>query len=295
MDLFFGIDGGGTSCRALVAGRDGVPIGEGKSGSANIMTDLKGARRNIIEASKMALKEAGLTESKIKECDAVVGLAGANISRYAKLIAPTLPFRECNIETDARIALYGALEEKDGAVAIVGTGSVFIAQTNHSIRSIGGWGFAVGDLCSGARLGRTLLQEVLLAYDKVHAGTELTRTIMASFGENPNALVESAQMSKPGGFGKYAPILFEFEEQSDPIAKVIVADAVRDLEVNLNTLIGDEKIPFCLLGGLAENYSKRLSPEFIKRKIAPKGNAVQGALAMALSQFADVRGSKTHV
>ena len=183
----------------LSQGRDGVPIGEGKSGPANIMTDLKGARRNIIEASKLALTDAGFSTGETEECSAVVGLAGANIQKYADLIAPVLPFGMCKIETDARIALHGALEESDGAVAIVGTGSVFIAQTNRKIRSIGGWGFAVGDLCSGARLGRTLLQEVLLAYDNIHDGSELTRTIMASFKDNPMHWLNPRRCQNPAG------------------------------------------------------------------------------------------------
>ncbi|MFN7027514.1 MAG: N-acetylglucosamine kinase, partial [Pseudorhizobium sp.] len=36
---FIGIDGGGTSCRAAVAGRDGRILGRGRSGASNILTD----------------------------------------------------------------------------------------------------------------------------------------------------------------------------------------------------------------------------------------------------------------
>ena len=38
-EFFIGVDGGGTGCRAVVAGSDGAILGSGRSGSANIVTD----------------------------------------------------------------------------------------------------------------------------------------------------------------------------------------------------------------------------------------------------------------
>ena len=43
-----GIDGGGTGCRAALADLSGNVLGTGKSGSANIMTDMNTARLNIL-------------------------------------------------------------------------------------------------------------------------------------------------------------------------------------------------------------------------------------------------------
>ena len=47
MTFLLGIDGGGTGCRAALATAAGDIIGRGKSGAANIRTDLTGARENI--------------------------------------------------------------------------------------------------------------------------------------------------------------------------------------------------------------------------------------------------------
>ena len=38
-DYVIGIDGGGTSCRAALADRNGTLLGRGKSGASNILTD----------------------------------------------------------------------------------------------------------------------------------------------------------------------------------------------------------------------------------------------------------------
>ncbi len=67
----------------------------------------------------------------MSESAAVLGLAGANIGNYTSRIASLLPFRISHVETDARIALHGALGETNGAVAVVGTGSVFMSQNRR--------------------------------------------------------------------------------------------------------------------------------------------------------------------
>ncbi|MDE3240946.1 MAG: ATPase, partial [Paracoccaceae bacterium] len=59
MQLFLGIDGGGTGCRAAVADARGRILGRGKAGPANIVTDPDGARANILAATVAALGSHG--------------------------------------------------------------------------------------------------------------------------------------------------------------------------------------------------------------------------------------------
>jgi glucosamine kinase len=285
MAFLAAVDGGGTSCRAVVADSRGVTLGEGHAGSANIATDLEAARDNIVEAVSAAFREAGMPGSRIADASAVLGLAGANIGDNPSRIAALLPFRASQIETDARIALQGAVGDRDGAVAVVGTGSVFIARSHGRIRTVGGWGPAIGDFCSGSRLGRTLLQDVLQAYDGLRAATDLSRHVLARYGDEPGALVEFAQAAKPRDFAGFAPLLFDYAERGDPIASDILKDAVGHLEETLQVLMGGENLPFCLVGGLASSYAKHLSPGFKSRERRPDGSALQGALAMAVARF----------
>jgi glucosamine kinase len=285
MSYLIGIDGGGTSCRAVIAKPDGSRLGEGRAGPANIVTDVQDALRNIESASGQAAKQAGLSRAELEESSAVLGLAGANIASRGAVFEQQLRFLQSRVVSDARIALAGALGDNDGAVAIVGTGSVFIAQHRGAIRSIGGWGFAVGDFCSGARLGRTLLQEVLLAHDKVRPRSALTDAVMNRFSGSPDELVEYAQSAKPREFGIFAPLLFDAAYADDPIAAQIVDLALEQLEENLRVLIDRDNLPFCLLGGLASIYSSRLKSKLKKRELEPKGNALQGAVTMAVNAF----------
>src|ERR1700742_3907003 len=114
MAFLIAVDGGGTSCRAVIAARDGTHLGEGLAGAANIATSLETARDNIVEAAGLAARQAGLPEGRINESAAVLGLAGANIGGNAHRIASLLPFRISHVETDARIALHGAFAGEDG-------------------------------------------------------------------------------------------------------------------------------------------------------------------------------------
>ena len=285
MTFLIAVDGGGTSCRAVIADDSGRRLGEGLAGSANIASDLLAAKDNIVEAVRLAIEAAGLSQDRIGESAAVLGLAGANIAGNPARIAALLPFRIAHIETDARIALEGALGERDGAVAVVGTGSVFIARNGGRIRSVGGWGPVVGDFSGGARLGRTLLEEVLRAYDKLRDGSELTRHVLARHGGDPNALGEFAQAAKPRDFAGFAPMLFEYADRGDPVALEVIADATRHLEDTLQALVCADGLPFCLLGGLAASYATRLRADLKTHERPPDGNALSGALAMAVSMF----------
>jgi glucosamine kinase len=189
------VDGGGSTCRAAIADADGRILGTGRQGSANIHTDMQAAARNIIAATEEALAAAGMEKARMVTLPAFLGLAGFNVGIDERAASKLLPFERSVFEDDAVIALQGALGDGDGIVAVLGTGSVYISRHGERISKAGGWGFIVGDLGSGARLARALLQETLLAHDGIVAHTPLSRAIMAEFGDG-NVLT-SASVSAP--------------------------------------------------------------------------------------------------
>lgn len=285
MSYLFGIDGGGTGCRAVVADLAGCILGRGASGPANIMTNPDGALENIISAAHAACADAGVPRDAVSDGIAVLGLAGANIGDFGPRIEARLPFRDACVETDALTALHGALGEHDGAVAIVGTGSVFIARRGEEIRTVGGWGFMVGDLGSGARVGRALLQEALLAHDGVHKGSPLTDAVLGHFDGNPQSLVEYAHMAKPGEFGTFAALVFDHAARGDPIGRSLIAGAVHSVEEALDAIMPTGCERLCLLGGLAGRYRDSLGARYRAALRDPIGNALDGAVALARQRF----------
>lgn len=285
--LFLGIDGGGTGCRATLVDRNGDVLGVGVSGAANIMTHFTKAVESVLDASGEALQNSGIEGLNLSDIPAFLGLAGANIGNHAEKFRRNLPFDKCSIDTDAAISLEGAIGEGDGAAAIIGTGSVFISRTSGEVQTVGGWGFTVGDLASGAWLGRRLLQETLLSYDGVNRGSPLTNTVLNRFENDPQTVVEYAHTARPGEFGELAPLVFEFVEKRDPIARQILRRALSDIEETLDLLLPDTPVRFCMIGGLGPIYADMLSNYYRSRVCAPLGDAAAGAASLACRLFAD--------
>ena len=285
MGYLIGIDGGGTGCRAIISDESGRALGTGASGAANIMTDFDGALANTVEAARGAVRDAGLPDATLAEASAFLGLAGANIGDAADRLKRLLPFSRSQIDTDGTIALQGAIGDGFGTVAIIGTGSLIVSRSGNGVRTLGGWGFVVGDLGSGARLGRWLLQEALLAYDGVKVPSKLTAHVLKQFQHDPQTIVEFANVAKPGEFGRFAPLVFEYAEQDDPIASEIVANAIGDVEEMLGAAIAGNDGPLCLLGGLGRLYKKLVADRFQAVMREPLGDAVEGAVSLAVKRF----------
>jgi glucosamine kinase len=290
VDFILGIDGG-TGCRAALATPDGQVLARGSSGAANIRTDLTSARAHIVEAAQRAFTAAGKDSGLIVRTPAVLGLAGANVGTYRQQLQAILPFRESRVESDAEIALEGAIGAGDGAIAVLGTGSAYRVRRNGVSRPVGGWGFQVGDQASGARIGRDLLEQTLLAYDGICAASALTREIMAVFRDNPEDVVEFTVAAKPGDYGGFAPKVFDHAARGDAVARRIVDKAVADVDGSLGALRLGEGDVLCLLGGLASLYAPLLAPRYRALLREPQGDALAGAVRMAARYFGHAGGT----
>ncbi|MBW8640167.1 N-acetylglucosamine kinase [Hoeflea sp. WL0058] len=285
MTLILAVDGGGTSCRAAVADHGGAILGRAVSGPANVSTDPKGAAENIVIAARAALADAGHGDATLSSLPAFLGLAGANLASAAEAVRGHLPFERCVIEDDAGTALQGALGDMDGAVMVLGTGSVLFGRRNGSIFRAGGWGFAVGDQGSGARIGRELLQETLLAYDKVRAQSPLTTAVLAEYDSDPMRLAEFAQQARPTDFARFAPRVFSAADDGDAVALDILDKTLLQVEAQLQAFLWPECEALCLLGGLAELYTTRIGARFRAIVKPPQTDALVGAVQLAVQEF----------
>lgn len=274
MDLFLGIDGGGTGCRAAVADGSGRVLGQGLAGPANLTSDPDGTRENILAATRAALAQAvgaGAVEDNLPRLVAGLGLAGANTSASGL----DLPFARMRVETDAVTAVKGALWGGDGIVAAIGTGSVFASQRDGVIRQIGGWGLVLGDEGSGAWLGRALLSRALRAVDGFVPMTPLLTAVIADHG-SPERIVAFARHAQPADFAALAPRVLE---SSDHAATAIMEQALADVTAAIAQLQAEGPLPVVFIGGLGPSYARPLSERWDLRE--PLGSALDGALMLA--------------
>jgi glucosamine kinase len=283
MGFVIGIDGGGTGCRAALATVDGTVVGRGAGGPANIRTDLHGARDSILAAVREAVRAAGQSEAILSATPALLGLAGSNVGPNGDRIGALLPFRASAIESDALIALEGAVGPGNGAIAILGTGTAYLARRGGALKEIGGWGFLLGDQGGGARIGRDLLEETLLVHDGLAPPSALARRALMHFG-GPQQMVEFTLNARPADYAAFAPWVFDQEE--DGMAIRILARSTAAIAAALAALQPEPSTPLCLLGGLAPLLGPRLPPDVRARLSPPRHDALAGAVAMALRRFA---------
>lgn len=283
-DYFIGIDGGGTSCRAAIADASGRILGHGLGGAANILTDIDGSLASIEQSAREAVANAGL-DLPLDQLPAFLGLAGANIEGSVSALLARLPFSAAQVDTDALIALHGAFGDTDGTVAILGTGSVYISRRGDRVTYTGGWGFPLGDLGGGARIGRALLQECLLVHDRVHAGSALIDETLAGFGGDPTRLVTFAREAKPADFGRFAPTVFEAAARGDAVGRALAEGAAHAVDEGLDAATAGSDCKICLLGGLSRFYAVWIADRHKSRLVEPRGDALSGAVALALARF----------
>ncbi|MEZ5798710.1 MAG: BadF/BadG/BcrA/BcrD ATPase family protein [Paracoccaceae bacterium] len=274
MTFHLGIDGGGTGCRAVVVGPDGAVLGQGNAGPANVATNIAQAVQNILSATAQALGPCGLPAGS-ENLRVGLGLAGANAAGAEAELAHALPFRHMRVATDAITTALGAMGHDDGILAAVGTGSVFVVQDSGRLRQAGGWGFALGDEGSGARLGQALLSAVLMMADGRMAETPLLRQILAEFG-GTGQILRFASRAAPADYAALAP---RVTSTTDPGALALQQAAIDTLAAQIDLLQPARPVPVVLTGGLAAFYAARLGGRWPLRPA--RGTALDGALTLA--------------
>lgn len=271
---YLGIDGGGTGCRAACADAAGQVLGRGSGGPANIATDPDGALVHLLDAARAALGPADP-----QDVVAVLGLAGANLPDRAAWLAARLPFARVDIRSDAEIALVGAHDGADGIVATLGTGSVYGIRRDGGFRTIGGWGFVLGDEASGAWIGRAAMAAALRALDGLGPMTPLLSAVLDAEG-GAAAMVGRAFTAPPAAFARHAPEVLRAAGR-DVAADAILAAADAQVCVALDHLLAEGPLPVCFLGGLGPAFAARLSDRYAGLVCPPRGDALAGALHLA--------------
>ncbi|MDW4547752.1 BadF/BadG/BcrA/BcrD ATPase family protein [Defluviimonas sp. D31] len=276
--ILIGLDGGGTSSRAALR------LGSGKrvdviGGPANV-SDFAGAMARIAHLLSHLAEAAGLPEAALRRAVAHVGLAGVMDGAMADRVAARLPFARVTVTDDQPTTIAGALGPDDGAVAAIGTGSFIGRQTGGRIRSVGGWGFALGDQSSGAWLGRRLLTETLLAHDGIAPSSDLTRATLKRFG-GAAGITAFGLNASPADHAALAPDIVAAASAGDTVAGRLMGEGAAYIDSATTVLGHGEGEPLCLVGGLGPAYGPWLLSTHAARIIPPKGSALDGALALA--------------
>jgi len=283
MEYCIGVDGGGTGCRVAIAEIDGTVLGRAEGGAANIATNFETARSNILHTISLAFVNAGVAKPDTAKTTVVLGLAGANLGDFKQRLELRLPYTKSHIVSDGETTLVGAIGEEDGIIGAIGTGSVYGRREHGEFTQLGGWGFLLGDDGSGARIGRDMLNLAIKAFDGIEPHSPLTLEIIKEYQGSPIHIVEKAKAFAPRDFGQLAPRIVEAAKLGDVNAEAILAQHTETVRKSLDAIGFDPSKAFCMLGGLGNVFLKRLPTHYQDAARTPLGNALDGAVSLAIS------------
>lgn len=282
MIYYLGIDAGGSHCRSRLVDQNGVILGEGRTGPANARIGIEALQATLREAIRQATDAAGFDEVQIAEIKSGIGIAG--ISRAGvreRLNTLDLGVNMIAFETDAAIANLGAHRGADGAVLVIGTGSIAQLRVNGRDFSIGGYGFPISDEGSGAALGLSAMRHALRALDGRTARTALSTAITERFDHDTTRAIAWMDEASPKDYAAFAPLVMEYAEANDRIARSIVEDAATHIERFIETIFAQGAPACALAGGLASRMKPWLRARTVARLSDPLGDPLDGALMLA--------------
>jgi glucosamine kinase len=281
-DLFLGADGGGTRCRVRLALGSGVVLGEGEAGPANLRLGFLESFAAVLDGARQCLVAASLPLAALERMTACLALAGASEpAERAKASEHQLPFRRTIIVTDAEAACVGAHAGDDGAVIIIGTGSIGLAIIGERRHRIGGWGLPISDEGSGAWLGQEVLRRVLWAHDGRLDWSPLLTETFARFDRDPHAIVRWTASAKPGDYGCFAPLIAAQAERGDAAGRALMLLAAGHIDALAARLTAIGATRVALMGGLADAIGSYLAEATRRYLVTPRGDALTGALRIA--------------
>ncbi|MFN0206386.1 MAG: N-acetylglucosamine kinase [Planctomycetota bacterium] len=310
MNLFVGVDGGGTKTRAVVADLNHNVLASGAGGPSNAASQpMERVIASIREAVDAALSLASIPRAQIQQFG--FGLAGAESLEIRSRILAALEreFNTTNItlSTDARAALAGAAPDlhNPAMILIAGTGSVAFARdrTGREARA-GGLGWLIGDEGSGFWIARRALEAVLRELDGRGGKTFITNLLAEKFSVKESVLLEKIinnvyrMDAIPGNVSSLFPLVPEAAAAGDAVALSILNDAARELGWLVTAVVEklqlqNETLQISLLGGLwsAREWLEPPVREMAKRA-APRSEftdakhpAEMGAALLAMHDF----------
>ncbi len=288
MAYFLGVDAGGSHCRARLVDGGGAVLGVGESGPANARIGLEALHAALTDVCAQATKAAGLDGAAIASIKAGMGIAGINrMGMKAQIQTLEFHFASVAYSSDSVIANLGAHMGGDGAILILGTGSIGLVKRGEDSFSIGGYGFPISDEGSGAALGLSAIRHALRALDGRTRPSPLSQAITKQFDNAIPRVIDWMDHAVPKDYASFAPLVMEYAENGDEIALSIVNDAALHIERFIDTIFARGATRCVLMGGLAQRIKPWLRARIVDRLSEPMGDALDGALLLA---GAPVRG-----
>lgn len=231
MAFYLALDVGGTKTEYVLADET-RELARVRSGTIKRMrTDAGSARENLDKALAEIEAISGIAMRDVSR--SCVGAAGVTVPLVTDWIREAFKERvggELILVGDVEIALDAAFFGGPGVLVMAGTGSNVAGRTSSGeLTTAGGWGPALADQGSGARIGQQALRDTFLAIDEERQ-TILLPAILKLWGLSDYMEVVSYANQIPSpDVTKLAPIVVECAAAGDEVAKKVLRREAEEL------------------------------------------------------------------
>jgi len=253
-----GIDIGASGFRVDVLEVDGSGAGAARRLFSSEVRPLIVQGRIDIGAivGEIAARQGTLTADAVAAVG--IGIAGGShfpesLNAVAAQFAALWPDASVVCFPDALAAYVGAFGTDAGAVLAAGTGAVAVATDGVTQwRQVDGAGHLLGDLGSGAWIGRAGLQAVLAAeHGRAPVSPVLNDRLNQRFGDARALTRELTRVVDRGAvLASFAPAVFEADEEGEDAARRIVDTAAHELAATVIAAARGIADEIALLGGV---------------------------------------------
>lgn len=242
MNYLVGIDAGGTKSELIAYDLDGNVLCSKIGGFGNPAVNLDKTVNNII-----SLIGDCTNELSKEECSLIsIGMAAAETGNYAELIKKYVESTygiKTLVFNDAEMACKAYFGNKDGILAIAGTGSSCYVQKNGQGEMVGGWGHILGDEGSGYHTVMEVFKNIICRIDKNLPFDNLSKKLLGKIGGTSRSdIMEFIYNSEKNSIASLFPIIVESSMEGDPHAVMFLENAGKKLAEL--TCIAYKKIAF---------------------------------------------------
>ena len=270
MKHFIGIDGGGTHSRLLAVHPDGSLLGRARGGSTNLESnpaDVVMANLNALVADFHREYKTGFSDC-LGLCFGTAGVDNQATKRSVEELLKKTDFTcPAMVVNDANIALHANTGGGPGLMLISGTGSIaYGVNAQGAEKRVGGYGFLVGDECSGYWLASRGIREALHAHDGLRAPTSLMEGFTAALGLFEfEEILDFVYKGNKADMAQLSNVVARARDEGDAAAQEIFEEGLSYLRACVDQLVSDlgsEAMPLFLGGGLLTNN------EFLRQSLA---------------------------
>ena len=287
MRYYLGIDGGGSTTRAVLVDARGEAVATAHAGSlyyrAMGIATARKSLHNILDQINMPIRAAFIGNA------ALSGPAPENELRA--LCEGILGPEFLAMDSDLFIALEAMSAPGPCAVAIAGTGSMVAGRAGESepVLTMGGWGWMLGDEGSGFHIAWEGLRAGLRGYEGSGPATGLTEALCRHFAvDGPEELL-GIFYDPPKEPREVAAFAWEVLHCDDPVAREIVARCAGDFARTVRALLVQlpGEIRLGLWGGMFQHsgayraaFCAALGKDANLLPVSPEWGAVRAAMKL---------------